>query len=64
MLGRCSPDRNCLILSHGATIRGMGRSEEYNGPSPHEFRPERFLETERKDPASYVFGFGRRFVEK
>lgn len=40
--------------------RAMSRKEEYNGPNTEEYRPERFLEGDRLDPASYVFGFGRR----
>ena len=28
--------------------------------SPHEFRPERFLEGDALDPDVFAFGFGRR----
>lgn len=33
--------------------------KEY-APDPDAFRPDRFLDSGARDPARYVFGFGRR----
>lgn len=38
----------------------MSLKKEDYGEEPKLFRPERFLEGDVRDPASYVFGFGRR----
>ena len=38
----------------------MSRNVEDYGFDPEEFRPERFVDTDARDPAEYVFGFGRR----
>lgn len=36
--------------------------EEAMYANPEEFNPDRFLNSTARDPRSYVFGFGRRFV--
>lgn len=41
-------------------IWAMSHSMADYGPDPDAFRPERFLETNVRDPSSYVLGFGRR----
>jgi len=41
-------------------VWAMSRDEDDYGPDADVFRPERFLEADRRDPASFVFGFGRR----
>jgi cytochrome P450 len=38
----------------------MLRDKAVYGADAHTFRPERFLETELRDPKSIIFGFGRR----
>jgi len=38
----------------------MARDKNVYGDDAHLFRPERFLESELRDPARFVFGFGRR----
>jgi len=38
----------------------MARNKTVYGDDAHLFRPERFLESELRDPARFVFGFGRR----
>jgi len=38
----------------------MSRNEKDYGPDPEAFRPERYLESDARDPSTYVFGFGRR----
>jgi cytochrome P450 len=40
----------------------MAHDEEVYGPDHDSFRPERFLESDARDPAKFVFGFGRRYV--
>ena len=40
--------------------RAMVRDKSVYGPDADEFRPERFLEKDLRDPARAVFGFGRR----
>lgn len=40
----------------------MSRNEDIYGAEVDKFRPERFLETNRRDPALFVFGFGRRYT--
>jgi len=41
-------------------VWAMSRDEKEYGPDVDAFRPDRFLEADVRDPASYVFGFGRR----
>jgi len=38
----------------------MSRNEKDYGPNPDAFRPERYLESDVRDPSTYIFGFGRR----
>ena len=40
--------------------RAMSRNKEVFGEDVEVFRPERFLETERRDPGKFIFGYGRR----
>ena len=40
----------------------MARDEKEFGPDVEVFRPERFLEAERRDPILFTFGFGRRYA--
>ena len=40
----------------------MARDKNEYGFDVEKFRPERFLEAKRRDPALLVFGFGRRCV--
>ncbi|KAI8982787.1 CyP450 monooxygenase [Trametes punicea] len=49
------PEGTVIIANAWALSRDV---EVY--PDPEEFRPERFLDTKLKDPATYVFGYGRR----
>lgn len=41
-------------------LRAMSRNKKEYGLDADKFRPERFLEGNPRDPADYVFGFGRR----
>jgi len=43
-----------------ANIWAMSRNMDDYGPDPDTFRPERFLDTETRNPNQFVFGFGRR----
>jgi hypothetical protein len=40
----------------------MSRDKKEYGPDSEAFRPERFLDSNVRDPDLYVFGFGRRYV--
>jgi cytochrome P450 len=44
-----------------STRRAMVRDKDTYGPDADEFRPERFLNPNMRDPKSIVFGFGRRY---
>lgn len=41
-------------------VWSMARDKKVYGPDADEFRPERFLEADLRDPKEFVFGFGRR----
>lgn len=49
--------KGCVLLPN---LWAMSRNEKDYGPDAHAFRPDRFLYSNARDPASYVFGFGRR----
>ena len=40
----------------------MSRDMRDYAPDPDSFRPERFIESNVRDPFEFVFGFGRRCV--
>jgi cytochrome P450 len=40
----------------------MSRDEKEYGPDSEAFRPERFLDSNVRNPELHVFGFGRRYV--